>query len=686
MHILWMIKVVFTACFSMCLFATSYAKDDIAQSEIINIVQSVLAQPIMGPAEYESNFTTDQKIIHGLLQDDLAYVLKLTETEQKKLSYEHLFEAFLTLERQKPDRLQDHTSFQLLQTASQSDAWEEQNISNLLIANIYLKRGNEFEGLKYAHDGLAVIPNNASKAVRNARYNSYYMLHIAYTLDQSPKAVLNAVQKLVEINGTQPVPFTQFSVIYNLGASYHQASDYVTALDISKLLLEDSKTLSPRDRFIANLSYGRNLIYLKRFDEAQPYIVESIDLAPNDTYEVYARVLLVETLSELGKYDQARKQISVIEATDVYYSGDSIGEQQKILKSKALIAAGDQKFKKAYGYNKTYSDKKIKDLSQALSNDRRDLHQRVLLSQELSEKELEKAGLQLALDHAKLERQRMINNVYLLLMGLGLIAMIGALLFVRKLGLLNRKLFLANEQVKEKAKIKSELLAMFSHEMLTPLNGIIPLADVLRQSEGDSHKQHLLKTIEANGAELTRKIREIIMVANPDEQVNSPTDVNVKSFLQNSRQEHETDIPAGVAFNVKIAPDMPQTLRLDPERLELIVEALLSNSKKYTKGGEIRMSFYLDVEKRPTLEITDTGHGMPNHHVEEMIKPFGQASLSIDRTNQGLGLGLTIVRLHCAIMNAQFNMQSEEGVGTVTHIIFPRESAVPQTISSKRAA
>ena len=146
--------------------------------------------------------------------------------------------------------------------------------------------------------------------------------------------------------------------------------------------------------------------------------------------------------------------------------------------------------------------------------------------------------------------------------------------------------------------------------------------------------------------------------------------LDVKQFLQQTGEEYSIDLADGIAFNVHMGHLVPQTLYLDKTRLQTIVAALL----KYTTQGEIRLSVYMkeDDDEVSVLEISDTGKGMPRNNVGNMLKSFEQASLSINRDNHGLGLGLSIVRLQCLVMGADLDVQSEENVGTVVKISFPK--------------
>ena len=440
-------------------------------------------------------------------------------------------------------------------------------------------------------------------------------------------------------------------------------------------MIDHSDDQTPYNQFIANLSHGRFLLKGQRAQESIAYLTRAIELSPNSDYEAFLLIDLANAQAKTGEYSAAEislqrySQLAETATSAANYAKRNIGE------TRALIAAGRGKYEESLDLYKQFSDQQVLFYKDGLSADRRSANRRVLLSQELAEKEVEKAELQLALDQSRLARQRVLNQIYLGLIFLAALIVFAAVVIARKMANLNERLKVANATIAEKSKIKSDLLAMFSHEMLTPLNGIIPLADVLQQREGDGKKRDLLKMIEQNGAELTRKIKDIIMISNPDDQKNNPIRLDVETFLQRTLAKYRADLTDGVVFNVHMDHAVPAELYLDKTRLQTIVKALLSNAFKYTAQGEVRLSVYINDEGVPMMEISDTGKGMPSHNVGNMLRPFEQASLSINRDNQGLGLGLSIVRLQCFVMGAVLNVTSEEGVGTIVKIAFPQSTA-----------
>jgi len=235
-HIFHWLKALLIPSLLVFMSCAAHAQTIVENEDVIQTVEAVLAQPVMGKAEYKLRYTNDQKFIHALLQDDLDAAADILEKPPHTLVYKNLYTSFFEIESSATNKLHESDAFQRLVASAKNGVWQEQHISNLLMANIYLKRGRALEGLQHANNSLSVIPNLSSKDVQNSRYNSYYLLQIAYTLDRNPRAALNAVKKLVDINEGQASPFGQFSIVYNLGVSYEYSSNYSTALKISKRL------------------------------------------------------------------------------------------------------------------------------------------------------------------------------------------------------------------------------------------------------------------------------------------------------------------------------------------------------------------------------------------------------------------------------------------------------------------
>ena len=664
----------FLAMVSSSVNATSL--DEVKSAELIRLAEQTLStdfdlfnsEGLSGVARAEVEF------LDAVLENKTEKITSLLEGDRLSSSqYLQYLTAYYNL-----SLLEDYKQtedYKLLLSGSESTDWRVKNICSVMLAIFYALNDDVVAGLNFAENALSIIPNNENLMESNARFNAMYGLHILFTFDSDIEGMTRTLERLLSLAQQTGREFNKYTALNNLAVVVEKDGNGDLATQITSLLVSDLNGASDYDVFIANMSHGRFLLKNNMPKESIQYLMKALELVSYLEYEAILWIdlanaqaksgLLQAAETSLENYNEIAAQTTSAPQYARRYSGET----------RALIATSKHQYKEALDEYKIYVSEQITFYKDGLSADRRAANRRVLLSQELAENELEKAELKLALDQARLARQHVINKIYLGLIFLSALILIVAVIVARKMGNLNAELRVANATVIEKSKVKSDLLAMFSHEMLTPLNGIIPLADVLQQSEGDSKKRNLLKMIEQNGAELTRKIKDIIMISNPSDQKNNPAFLGIENFLQNTLAEYNDGVKDAVKFNVHMDHAVPETLYLDKTRLQTIVKALLSNAFKYTAQGEVRLSIYMKDGTVPVMEISDTGKGMPSHNVGNMLRPFEQASLSINRDNQGLGLGLSIVRLQCLVMEAELDVKSEENVGTVVRILFPKCTA-----------
>src|SRR3954447_11193393 len=123
-------------------------------------------------------------------------------------------------------------------------------------------------------------------------------------------------------------------------------------------------------------------------------------------------------------------------------------------------------------------------------------------------------------------------------------------------------------------------------------------------------------------------------------------------------------------------PDHPVTVDADPVRLEQMLGNLIGNAMKFTlPGGEIRVS--LDAEGEwAVVRVRDSGVGIPAEHLDKVFELFGQATGSLDRSQGGLGIGLTVVRLIAELHGGRAQVFSDGvGHGTEAVVHLPRRAA-----------
>ena len=136
-------------------------------------------------------------------------------------------------------------------------------------------------------------------------------------------------------------------------------------------------------------------------------------------------------------------------------------------------------------------------------------------------------------------------------------------------------------------------------------------------------------------------------------------------------------------------PEHPVIVDADPVRLEQMLGNLIGNAMKFTlPGGDIRVSLEADREWA-VMRVRDTGVGIPADHLDKVFELFGQAAGSLDRSQGGLGIGLTVVRLIAELHGGRAQVFSEgvgQGTEAVVHLPLHDERAVTAKAPSPAVA
>ena len=131
----------------------------------------------------------------------------------------------------------------------------------------------------------------------------------------------------------------------------------------------------------------------------------------------------------------------------------------------------------------------------------------------------------------------------------------------------------------------------------------------------------------------------------------------------------------GLTFHTEIAPELPSQLYGDMNRLQQILINLVGNSIKFTKIGEVRVNLKRPAPAQWSIEVRDTGVGIPVSEQQDIFEPFRQVSNSITRENRGSGLGLAITKQLVELMGGKIKVESSVEVGSVFTITLPITNA-----------
>lgn len=243
---------------------------------------------------------------------------------------------------------------------------------------------------------------------------------------------------------------------------------------------------------------------------------------------------------------------------------------------------------------------------------------------------------------------------------------------------LHRMALAAQRAAEQASAAKSQFLAVMSHEMRTPLTGVIAYADLLESEVLGpmvARQQEACARIKMNSWHLVTIIDEILVYSRAEagrlEANWEETDV-----VQIAREVVFTLEPeaerAGVALHFTCGEGTPR-LWTDPGKVRQILLNLIGNATKYTQRGEIAVTVDCD---RPTSEglqihVRDTGPGIAPEQQERIFEPFTQADSSHTRTVNGTGLGLSISRKLAQLLGGDIALQSTPGEGSTFTLRLP---------------
>ncbi|MDR0583509.1 MAG: response regulator [Treponema sp.] len=231
----------------------------------------------------------------------------------------------------------------------------------------------------------------------------------------------------------------------------------------------------------------------------------------------------------------------------------------------------------------------------------------------------------------------------------------------------------AVRQAAEKAnKAKSAFLANMSHEMRTPMNAIIGMTSIAKNSRDLEKKEYCLNKIENASTHLLGVINDILdmskIEANKFEL--SPENFNFEKTLQkvvnviNFRLEEKHQ-----HFSVHIDWNIPRMLYGDDQRLAQVITNLLTNAVKFTaEGGSVALDAVLDKREGALcvirISVTDSGIGVSPEQQARLFSSFEQADSSTSRKFGGTGLGLAISKRIVEMMGGSIRVESELGKGS----------------------
>lgn len=232
------------------------------------------------------------------------------------------------------------------------------------------------------------------------------------------------------------------------------------------------------------------------------------------------------------------------------------------------------------------------------------------------------------------------------------------------------------QKTQEASDTLKKFLAMFSHELRSPLNSIIGFSDLIATQFKDltpESIQEFMRNINASGKHLQHIINDILDLSKIEA---GKMELHIASYPVSYFEESIRRVLASqiqekqIALDVRFTPELEEIV-VDQTRFRQILINLVSNAIKFSRqGGRVtvrseRVGY--DVE----FEVSDQGVGIKKEELPHLFKPFRQASNNRGLQAQGIGLGLAITKKLIELHGGTISIESEYGKGTTVRFRIP---------------
>jgi two-component system sensor histidine kinase RpfC len=254
-------------------------------------------------------------------------------------------------------------------------------------------------------------------------------------------------------------------------------------------------------------------------------------------------------------------------------------------------------------------------------------------------------------------------------LGIGLmVGLIAVSLYVRRLV---TQLFDALARAESANQAKRRFISVVSHEMRTPLNAIIGMADLMRDTSLNREQADMLQTLRGSSRVMLGLVEDVLDFSKIEagKLALEKTDFDLHALVNSTCRIVAAQAAAkGIEFVVSIMPEVAPAVRGDPHHLRQILINLAGNAVKFTERGSVTVHVSARSESDSSMQlkfsIRDTGIGIAPEAQERIFESFTQADQSTTRRFGGSGLGTTIAKQLVDLMGGRIGMESAVGLGS----------------------
>ncbi|MCM1185748.1 MAG: ATP-binding protein [Lachnoclostridium sp.] len=236
---------------------------------------------------------------------------------------------------------------------------------------------------------------------------------------------------------------------------------------------------------------------------------------------------------------------------------------------------------------------------------------------------------------------------------------------------LSREVEQVRQEAKQAMKVKSEFVANVTHELRTPVNGVLGNVRELMDTVTDEKTMKSLQLIERCCGDMNKIINNILDFSKLEagKFTLEPRKFHFRDMLNYVKAQHINKITEkGLGFFLTVSPQIPEYVVGDELRIVQILNNLLSNAQKFTTVGKITVEVLKTAQANGKVElffiVKDTGIGISDEDRDKLFQSFSQVDASISRKYGGTGLGLNITKQLVELMGGRIELESEKNKGS----------------------
>jgi len=232
------------------------------------------------------------------------------------------------------------------------------------------------------------------------------------------------------------------------------------------------------------------------------------------------------------------------------------------------------------------------------------------------------------------------------------------------------------ERLAEASRMKSEFITIVSHQLRSPLTNLKWATELLMSGELgkiEERQAEYFRILKENSTRMLELISDLLIVSRmeTEEMPLKKEEFSLKDLIGDLISEFQSFAKASNAEISFVAQEDLPKIFADPSRIRLVIENLLNNAIKYTKGnGRVKIKA-LKKDKKIYFEIKDNGLGIPKEDQKYIFQKFFRAKNAVRHQTQGSGLGLYITKAVLENSGGKIGFQSEENIGSTFWFTIP---------------